>query len=451
MSEVTAARRTRFVDPQGVQRLLKSADFIVLFIATMGVFLGSSLLIPAHAASLIGFLALEVALGSVLMMNWIGLYGLDVLLDPRRGVLSALAVTVGLASIVFLSTHLGLFALERWWLAGWVAVSLAHFAMTRTAAYLWARRKAAAGSFRRRVAVVGWGVDAEVAVRLLEGADPVRLEVVGRFDDRGGRAGSDAGTMAELVGAANGGLLDLIVVAIPVSAEERLLQMLKRLWLLPVDIRISGQASQLKLSPRAYGYLGKLPLLSVFDRPLKSRRRAKDLLDRTLAGLLVLILAPVIVLIAVAIRLESRGNLLVTERRPGFDGAAIAVYRFRCTRARPAPDDVTWTGRALRRLGLDGLPQLLSVIKGDLSLVGPRLQAPASEPDGNLYQEVIDGYFARHKVKPGLTGWAQISGWPVSEKAAKHDLEYVDRWSLFFDLYILLKAPFALLRKRAAN
>ena len=447
MSDIAIARRTRFADPQGVQRLLKSADFVLLFIATMGVFLGSSLLIPAHAASLIGFLALEVALGSVLTMNWIGLYGLDVLLDPRRGIMSALAVTVGLASIVFLSTHLGLFRLESSWLSGWWAVLVAYYTLTRTAAWLWARPKAAAGSFRQRVAVVGWGEDAEVAVRLLEGADPLRLEVVGRFDDRGGRAGGDAGAMADLVGAANRGLLDLIVVAIPVSAEERLLQMLMRLWPLPVDIRISGQASQLKLSPRAYGYLGRLPLLSVFDRPLRCRRRAKDVFDRVLAALLVLILLPVIVLAAVAIRLESRGPVLVTDLRHGFDGGAIAVYRFRCTRDGIA----TWTGRALRRFRLDGLPQLLNVIKGDLSLVGPRPHAEARECAGSLYQEVIDGYFARHKIKPGLTGWAQINGWPVTEKTAKHDLEYVDRWSLFFDLYILLKAPFALLRKSPAN
>ena len=84
-----------------------------------------------------------------------------------------------------------------------------------------------------------------------------------------------------------------------------------------------------------------------------------------------------------------------------------------------------------------------------MNLVGPRPHPPEAISGGNLYQEVIDGYFARHKVKPGLTGWAQINGWPATEKTAKQDLEYVDRWSLLFDLYILLKAPFAPLRKSA--
>jgi lipopolysaccharide/colanic/teichoic acid biosynthesis glycosyltransferase len=444
MSEATVARTKRFVDPQRVQRRLKAADFVVLLVATMGVFLGSSLWIPAHAVSAIGFFAFEVAFGSVLMMSWIGLYELDCLLDLGRGIVSALAVTVGLGAIAFLITHLGLFALEPLWLSGWGALCAVHFALTRTAAFLWARPKAAAGAFRQRVAVVGWGEDADDAIRLLAEADPLRLEVVGLFDDRGTRAGPGVGAMAELVGAAKAGLIDLIVVAIPLSAEHRLLQSLKKLWPLPVDIRIARQPSDIKLSPRAYGYLGKLPLLSVFDRPLKCRRRAKGLLDRALAALLGLVVLPVALLAALAIRLEGGGPVLVRERHHGFDGREIAVYRFRCG-SPPTP-----VGRALRKLRLDGLPQLVNVLKGDLSLVGPRPRSEVPTAAG-LYSQVIDGYFARHAIKPGITGWAQINGWAdAMEKTSKHDLEYVDRWSLFFDLYILFKAPFALLRRRAA-
>jgi lipopolysaccharide/colanic/teichoic acid biosynthesis glycosyltransferase len=386
-----------------------------------------------------------VALGSVLMMSWIGLYGIDVLLNPQRGVMSALAATVGLASVVFVSTHVGLFALEPRWLSGWAVLCVGHFTLTRTAAFLWARTKAAAGAFRQRVAVVGWGEEADEALRLLDGGDPVRLEVVGLFDDRAHQAGA----MADLVAAARERSLDLVVVAIPMSAEDRLLQTLKQLWPLPVDIRISRQASDLKLSPHAYGYLGKLPLLSVFDRPLRRRQRAKDLLDRALAALLAAVVLPVMALAAVAIRLESRGPVLVKQRHYGFDAKAIDVYRFRCTRPGHSSQPLTGVGRALRRLRLDGLPQLLNVLQGELSLVGPRLHSAGPET-GSLYQQVIDGYFARHRIKPGLTGWAQINGWPdggsLADKAAKHDLEYVDRWSLLFDLYILFKAPFARLK-----
>ena len=451
MGEVAGAGRVRFVDPLGVQRGLKAADFLMLAIASLGVFLGSSLLIPGNAASLIGFLVLEVALGSVLMMSWVGLYGLDMLLDPRRGIASALLVTAGLGAIVFVATHLGLVALEPWWLAGWLALCAVHFTSTRLAAYFWAKPWAMAGKFRRRVAVVGWGQDAEIAVGLLRGADPHRIEVVGLFDDRGSRKGSGVGDMADLATAAKAGSIDLVIVAIPFAIEHRLLQTLRQLWPLPVDVRIAGQASQLKLSPRAYGYLGRLPLLSVFDRPLRGRRRAKNVLDRTLAGLLLALLLPVLALAALALRLEGQGAVLVKEMALGFDGAAIAVYRFGCG-AKPA----SWLGRGLQSLGLDRVPQLLNVLKGELSLVGPRLHAAGAAPAadgslGSLYRQVIDGYFARHHIKPGITGWAQINGSPggvqMLERTAKHDLEYVDRWSLLFDLYILFKAPFSLLRK----
>jgi lipopolysaccharide/colanic/teichoic acid biosynthesis glycosyltransferase len=443
---VASARAKRVIDPKGVQRLLKTADFVVLLIATVVVFLGSSLWIPAHAVSFVGVLALEVSLGSVLTMGWVGLYGLDVLLDLRRAVLSSVAATVVLGAIVFFSTHLGLFALEAWWLSVWMAVCVAHFTVTRTAAWLWARPRAAAGAFRQRVAVVGWGEDARQAVRLLEGTDPVRLEVVGAFDDRGSRGGAGASAMADLVEAAGAGLIDLVIVAIPFSNEDRLLQTLKALWPLPVEVRIARQAADLKLSPRAYGYLGKLALLSVFDRPLNGRRRAKGVLDRALAALMVVIVLPLLVVAALALRLEGRGAVLVTEQRRGFDGGAMAVYRFR---------DSGVIGATLSKLGLAGLPQLFNVLKGEMALVGPRLHSAATVPGDNLYQQVIDGYFVRHRVKPGITGWAQINGWPedasVIEKTAKHDLEYVDRWSLLFDLYILFKAPFALLRKSPAR
>jgi lipopolysaccharide/colanic/teichoic acid biosynthesis glycosyltransferase len=338
--------------------------------------------------------------------------------------------------------------------SGWVGLCGLYFIFTRVAAFAWARPKAAAGAFRQRVAVVGWGPEAEQAVRLLDGADPLRLDVVGLFDDRAGQAGA----MSDLVAAAHDGSLDLVVVAIPMTSEDRLLQTLKRLWSLPVDIRISRQAADLKLSPRAFGYLGKLPLLSVFDRPLKTRRWLKDLLDRALAALLLVIALPILVVVALAIRLESRGPVLVRELRYGFDGAAIEVNRFRCSRLDARGGGTTWVGAGLRKLGLAGLPQLVNVLKGDLSLVGPRPHLAAGRARQGLYQQVIDGYFARHKVKPGLTGWAQINGWRQDIDVAetfggqvKHDLEYVDRWSLLFDLYILFKAPFALLRKSAAQ
>ena len=114
---------------------------------------------------------------------------------------------------------------------------------------------------------------------------------------------------------------------------------------------------------------------------------------------------------------------------------------------------VTKVGRIIRKSSLDELPQLFNVLMGQLSLVGPRPHATQAKAAGGLYDEVVEGYFARHKVKPGITGWAQINGWRGEtdtvekiEQRVKHDLEYIDKWSLGFDLYILMKTPFALLK-----
>jgi lipopolysaccharide/colanic/teichoic acid biosynthesis glycosyltransferase len=118
---------------------------------------------------------------------------------------------------------------------------------------------------------------------------------------------------------------------------------------------------------------------------------------------------------------------------------------------------VTRVGRFIRKTSLDELPQLLNVLTGQLSLVGPRPHATQAKAADTLYEQVVDGYFARHKVRPGITGWAQINGWRGEtdtreklEQRVKHDLEYIDRWSLMFDMMIILKTPFALLKNENA-
>jgi lipopolysaccharide/colanic/teichoic acid biosynthesis glycosyltransferase len=114
---------------------------------------------------------------------------------------------------------------------------------------------------------------------------------------------------------------------------------------------------------------------------------------------------------------------------------------------------VTPVGRFIRKTSLDELPQLINVVRGEMSLVGPRPHATEAKAESDLYQTVVDGYFARHRVKPGITGWAQINGWrgetdteEKTHKRVEHDLYYIDNWSVLFDLYILLKTPIALLR-----
>jgi lipopolysaccharide/colanic/teichoic acid biosynthesis glycosyltransferase len=169
------------------------------------------------------------------------------------------------------------------------------------------------------------------------------------------------------------------------------------------------------------------------------------------------------------VKLDSRGPVLFRQKRYGFNNELIEVFKFRSmyvdqndagaarlvTKGDPR---VTRVGRFIRKASIDELPQLFNVVfKGDLSLVGPRPHALQAKAANRLYDQVVDGYFARHKVKPGLTGWAQINGWRGEtdtqekiQRRVEHDLYYIENWSVFFDLYIVAMTPFALLKTENA-
>jgi Undecaprenyl-phosphate glucose phosphotransferase len=340
----------------------------------------------------------------------------------------------------------------------------------------WAIPASRNGKFQTRVAIVGGGAAAEEALNLLAQSPEEDIHIAGLFDDRfDNRSPASVkkhrklGNITELEPYARENGIDLIIVAIPLSAETRLLQILKRLWELPVDIRISGAAGKLKLARGAYTYLGQLPLLSAFERPLSGWDAvAKSLVDRIIALCAIIAFSPIMAAVALAVKLESKGPVIFKQRRFGFNNQLVEVYKFRsmytdmsdAAAAKLVTKDdprVTRVGRIIRKTSLDELPQLFNVLRGTLSLVGPRPHATQAKAAGTLYDEVVDGYFARHKVKPGITGWAQINGWRGEtdtrekiEQRVKHDLEYIDNWSLGFDFYILAKTPLALLRSENA-
>jgi Undecaprenyl-phosphate glucose phosphotransferase len=240
--------------------------------------------------------------------------------------------------------------------------------------------------------------------------------------------------------------------------------MLQKLWVLPVDIRLAAHTNKLQFRPRSYSYLGNVPVLDVFDRPIADWDIVmRWLFDKIVGGLILLAAAPVMALIALAIKLDSRGPVLFKQKRYGFNNELIGVYKFRSMYAEQTDamasklvtrDDprVTRVGRFIRKTSLDELPQLFNVVlKGNLSLVGPRPHAVNAQAAQRRYDEAVDGYFARHRVKPGITGWAQINGWrgetDTAEKIqarVEHDLYYIENWSLLLDLYILARTPFAL-------
>jgi polysaccharide biosynthesis protein PslA len=209
---------------------------------------------------------------------------------------------------------------------------------------------------------------------------------------------------------------------------------------------------------RSAGYLGDVPVLEVFDRPLKNWRALAKLIEDKLLGLLLLVfVGPLMLLIAVLIKLDSPGPVFFVQRRFGFNNEEIQVLKFRTMYVdrsdptgaqRTVRDDprVTRLGRILRLLSFDELPQLINVVRGDMSLVGPRAHPIAMMADDRLYYEVVEQYLHRHRVRPGITGWAQVHGLrgevDTLEKAyarVAHDLYYIERWSLWLDFKILLR------------
>ncbi len=378
-------------------------------------------------------------------------------------------------TLVFFAQLGGMYS--RLWLASFYAIGLFTLYAVRVALYGIVRRWTREGRLDRRAVVVGGGEPGENLVIALEGQSDSDVRLVGVFDDRGDDRAPNTcaglhklGSVDDLVEFARRTRVDLVIFSLPISAEGRILQMLKKLWVLPVDIRLSAHTNKLRFRPRSYSYIGAVPVLDVFDRPIADWDVVmKWLFDKAVGGLALIAALPVMAIVALAVRLDSRGPALFKQKRYGFNNELIEVYKFRsmyvdqadATAAKlvtKGDPRVTRVGRFIRKTSLDELPQLLNVVlKGNLSLVGPRPHAVHAKAVDRLYDEAVDGYFARHRVKPGITGWAQINGWRGEtdndekiQRRVEHDLYYIENWSVLFDLYILAMTPFSLLKTENA-
>ena len=366
---------------------------------------------------------------------------------------------------------------SRVWLGSFYVSGLVALMISRKLLFLLVRKWTREGRLTRRTVIVGGGVAGEHVIEELHRQKDSGVKIIGLFDDRGDeRSSTDCagerklGIVDDLVEFGRRTRVDLVIFSLPISAEDRILQMLKKLWVLPVDIRLAAHANKLQFRPRSYSYIGTVPVLDVFDRPIADWDVVmKWLFDKIIGGPLLLAALPLMAIIALAIKLNSRGPVFFTQKRYGFNNNLIEVYKFRsmyvdatdaAANKLVTKDDprVTRIGRFIRRASLDELPQLFNVVfKGNLSLVGPRPHAVNAKAEARLYDEAVDGYFARHRVKPGITGWAQINGWRGEtdthekiQRRVEHDLYYIENWSVLFDLYILARTPFTLLKTENA-
>ena len=269
------------------------------------------------------------------------------------------------------------------------------------------------------------------------------------------------GTYSDLPALIDGGRVDQVIIALPLSDHDRLESVIASIGDSIVDVKIVPDFHQfIKLGSLVEEFDG-LTVMSLASTPLSGLNRVtKRILDFALGLVFLIIAIPLMILTAIIVRLSSRGPVFYSQERVGLDGRVFRIYKFRTMRldaensgAKFAVDGdprVTWIGKWLRKFSLDEMPQLWNVVRGQMSLVGPRPERPVFISE---FRQRIPRYMLRHKVQAGMTGWAQVNGWRGNtsiERRIEHDLYYIEHWSLGFDLKILGMTLFHSLRGKNA-
>ncbi|PQA87310.1 undecaprenyl-phosphate glucose phosphotransferase [Hyphococcus luteus] len=443
--------------------IVQFVDFIVVILTAVLVayvyhvfYLGSEFDIQYYAAA-----GIMGATGLTALMRRDGYYDFDQAAGaehPARAIVSRWAlVLLGLLAFGFALKISENFS--RAWLGAWSVTAVSSVIAVRLSANAFVRKMSRDGGvFARRVAVVG---ATALGVKFTEHAkaSPAGLIVDGIYAaglaDAGDGVGEGVaikGDLNDLVHAARHGEIDDVVIATPRASTEEMQMLVRRLSILPVSIAICPNIHWLDHLGGAISRVGGVRVLSLYRRPLEGWGSViKTLEDYLLGSLALIALSPVMLAIAVAIKLQGKGPILFAQKRHGFNNAVFKVYKFRTmtvaedgdviTQAKAGDARITPLGGFLRRYSLDELPQLFNVIKGEMSLVGPRPHALAHN---HQYARAIENYSGRHKVKPGITGWAQVNGYrgetsenEQMEDRVRYDLAYVDNWSPWFDIKIL--------------
>ena len=472
---VTNQKVRRAYSPIVIAGAVRIADFVLLSVVGIALYLGYVARLNGfyweHIATIFGMAAI-----AVVCFQAADIYEVQVFRGQLRqmtGMISSWAFVFLLFIGASFFAKLGS-EVSRLWLSAFFFVGLAALIAERLFLRSMVRGWARQGRLDRRTIIVGSDQNGEQLVEALKAQDDSDIDILGVFDDRNDTraletcAGSPKlGKVDDIVEFARRTRVDLVLFALPISAETRILEMLKKLWVLPVDIRLSAHTNKLRFRPRSYSYLGKVPTLDVFEAPITDWDLVtKWLFDHVVGAMILLLALPVMALVALAIKLDSPGPVLFRQKRFGFNNERIDVFKFRSLyhhQADPTASKVvtkndprvTRVGRFIRKTSLDELPQLFNVVfTGNLSLVGPRPHAVQGKLQSRLFDEAVDGYFARHRVKPGITGWAQINGWRGEvdseekiQKRVEFDLYYIENWSVLFDFYILLNTPLALMTK----
>jgi putative colanic acid biosynthesis UDP-glucose lipid carrier transferase len=399
------------------------------------------------------------------------------LYDPQRGasivgelrqLVVAWLVLGGIVVAALFATKTG-DEFSRVWVGAWLAGGFATTLLLRTSVRLLLRALRRRGHNLRHIAIVGAGTLGRTIAERLAATPWAGYSVVGFYDDDPAKVGSAVAgrrvlaTPDVLVREIDRGGIDQVWIALPLRAERRIRELLSLLRVSPAEIRFVPDIYSFHLINHSVTEIAGLPVLSLAETPISGpNRAAKAIEDVVLTALLLVPTLPLMAVIAAGVRLTSPGPVLYRQDRVTWNGARFVMLKFR-TMHNGAEDasgpvwsqrnDLRTTpfGAWLRRWSLDELPQLFNVLKGDMSLVGPRPERPELV---DVFRRQIPGYMQKHLVKAGITGWAQVHDLRGSSDLAKrieYDLFYIENWSVWLDLRILALTAVHVLRARNAH
>ena len=387
------------------------------------------------------------------------LYEADEIMEPTgrirevlQGFITAIALTLALGFLMKVSS-----SFSRIWFVTWSVVCGFGLLFLHSLAAGMLNRIDSRGLLARQIAIYGVGERTAELVKRLSLA-PSKYAVLGIFDDSPpeNTPCALAGGADDLVVLCQSQPVDEIILSLPSREEERLSGLLDRFSALPVAIRYCPQFSYLAEHAKGFVRHQGVALVEVFDPPLRAWdivvKRGEDIIIGSAA--LILFSIP-LALAAIAIKLDSKGPIFFRQERFGYNGQKIRIWKLRTMKAvetgasivQASKGDprVTRVGKFLRMTSLDELPQLLNVLRGDMSLVGPR---PYAITHNEAYKSLLPAFVKRYKVKPGMTGWAQINGLRGSISSERdlqirleYDLFYLEHWSIWFDVKVLSLTP----------
>lgn len=435
--------------------LLQVVD--LLLVGASGLAAGEAYLDPSQVLtqSYVQLIAVALLL-AVLLFHKFGFYSAwrnsSLVSEMRTVALGWASVMVALSLFFFLTKSGAEFS--RVWAMLWFGLGLLGLLVVRVVLrqFLhWLRRK---GYNQRNILIVGKDPLMSDLARRLSRAPWMGLSVVGHL-----QLNAEADVSADSVNADIARLkVDQVWIALPLKDEPLVQAIIAALSMSPVEFRYVPDLFGFRLFSHSVSEVAGLPVINLSSTPMEGFNRiVKGVEDRVLSALILLLISPLLLCIAIGVKLSSPGPVFFKQRRNGWGGKPIHVLKFRSmvvhqeaadtvTQASRQDARITTFGAFLRKTSLDELPQFWNVLIGEMSIVGPRPHAVAHN---DQYKVLVDDYMLRHRVKPGITGWAQINGYrgetdtlEKMQKRVEYDLYYIEHWSLGLDLKIIFLTIF---------